>query len=132
MCTPFGWKWRPTPYCRSTGNADWPSLRSISNYMCQASAGDMLRLAAVQVFNAGIELVGTFHDALAICASFAQLDEHIAITRHCMTEAARLITGFEIGIDTQIIRWPDRYFENGKSRETWDRRMQLLDELVPE
>lgn len=124
MVTKFGWKWRPVPYC-TPSRYDPPSVRSIKNYHCQASGGDMLRIAAVLIWLAGIEIVHTMHDAVMIIAPLAWFDDAISTTRACMVEAGRAVAGFELSVDVSAVRWPGRYTDSG-GQATWDRTMALL------
>ena len=92
----------------------------------------MLRAAAILTVRAGVSLVGTFHDSLAICAPSDRFEEHSAITKACMTKASLTLAGVPIGIDETVVRWPNRYSDpKGRGQATWDRTMRMLDELVP-
>src|SRR5262249_24514612 len=130
MHTDFGWKWRPLPYSWPSGKTEWPSERSIANFMCQATGGEMMRIASVLAVRAGVRLAGTFHDSLVICAPIAKLCEQSEITRACMVKAGEALTGIKIDIETNTIRWPNRYKDpKGRGQSTWDRTVSLLDEL---
>ena len=120
MATKFGWKWRPVPYCTAY-RIDQPSARSIQNFHCQASGGEMLRAAAVLVWLAGIEIVHTMHDALMILAPLERLDEAVAR----MITAGRVITGFDLTVDVTRVRSPRRYLDEGGA-PTWRRTMGIL------
>jgi hypothetical protein len=100
--------------------------------MCQATGAEMMRGSAILAVRAGVSLVGTFHDQLATGVPLDRLEEQSEVTKACMTQASRALTGVAIGIDENIIRWPNRYSDpKGRGQETWDRTMRMLDELVP-
>jgi hypothetical protein len=127
MATKFGWKWRPIPYCTAY-RVDQPSARSIQNFHCQATGAEMLRAAAVLAWLAGVEIIHTMHDALMISAPLERFDEAVAKTKECMITAGRAITGFDLTVDIDSVRWPDRYMDKD-GLPTWRRTMAILRRL---
>jgi hypothetical protein len=116
--TVFGWHVR--------AGSD-PNTRSLQNFPMQANGAEMLRLACCLATERGIEVCAPVHDALLICAPTDRIDDAVAATRAAMNEASRaVLSGFEIGTDVQIFRYPDRYMDEKRGRVMWDRVMQLL------
>ena len=127
MATKFGWKWRCVPYQTAVGY-DFPTARSIRNFYCQANGADMMRGAVVSAWLAGIRVVSTMHDALMIVAPLTGFDHAVAVTRQCMVEAGRALTGFGLRVDVHMVRWPDRFMDEGGAA-TWKRTMGILREV---
>jgi DNA polymerase-1 len=124
MSTVFGWKWRPLPYQTKSGEISMPSRGAIANFNWQAAGADIMRGAAILTVRAGVKLIATQHDSLAITAPQRELVEAIRTTRAAMNEASEVVTGFHIEIDDgNRITWPHRH----SGGPTWERTMALLD-----
>jgi DNA polymerase I len=116
--TVFGWR---------VGVADNPNPRFLRNFPMQANGAEMLRIACCLATERGIEVCAPVHDAVLICAPLDRLDEDVAAMRAAMAEASRVVlSGFEVGTDVSITRYPDRYMDK-RGRVMWDRVMGLLD-----
>ena len=64
------------------------------------------------------------HDAVLINAPLDRLDAAIASMRAAMAEASRaVLSGFELGTDVHVIRYPDRYMD-GRGQVMW--RLPLI------
>jgi DNA polymerase-1 len=100
--------------------------RSLRNYPMQANGSELLRLAACLATERGVEVCAPVHDAFLICAPLERLDADVATMRAAMAEASRIVlTGFELGTDVSVTRWPDRYMD-GRGRIMWQRVMELI------
>ena len=67
------------------------------------------------------------HDAVLIAAPLHRLDADIAEMQHALREASGIVlNGFELGTDTQLWKYPDRYMDD-RGRAMWDKVMALLD-----
>jgi DNA polymerase-1 len=109
--TVFGWPIQ-------VGACDDPNkgvnARSLSNFPCQANGAEMLRLACCMLVEAGIRLCAPIHDAVLIEADTESIDAEVDRARRIMGEASRVVLGgFEIGTDCKVVRWPDRYVDEG-------------------
>jgi DNA polymerase family A len=102
-----------------------PNVRSLRNFVAQANAAEMMRIAACLATERDVEVCAPVHDAFLICAPIARIDEDVAKMRTAMAEASRAVLGFEIRTDVQIVRYPDRYMDP-RGRVMWQRVMQLL------
>ena len=95
----------------------------------QANGAEMLRLACCLATERGIEVCAPVHDAVLICAPLDRLDADIA--RDARTPWPRrrgsCWTGFELGTDVKIVRYPDRYMD-ARGVVMWDRVERLLRE----
>jgi hypothetical protein len=59
-----------------------------------------------------------------IAAPLEQLDEAVANTRSAMAEASTaVLSGFELGTDVKIVRYPDRY-SDPRGEVMWARVMK--------
>jgi len=103
--------------------------RSLRNFPMQGNGSEMLRLACCFAVERGVEVTALVHDALMIYAPVDKLDEHIAITRAAMIEASRdVLSGFELGVDVSITRWPDGYMDP-RGQVMWDRVVGLIHQI---
>jgi DNA polymerase I len=117
--TIFGWRVRVPAVSNE---------RSLRNFPMQANGAEMLRLACCLGTERGIEVCAPVHDAVLICAPLERLEADVARMR----EASRIVlNGFELGTDTQIVRYPDRYMDE-RGAVMWSRVMNLIDGLLLE
>ena len=85
-----------------------------------------MRIAAIAATEAGIEVCAPVHDAFLIAAPLNRLDEQVEHMRTLMTKAGEAVTGgFPVRTDATVVRFPDRYMDEG-GREMWERIMTLL------
>jgi DNA polymerase I-like protein with 3'-5' exonuclease and polymerase domains len=105
-----------------------PNPRSLRNFVCQANGAEMMRLAACLAIERGVEVCCPVHDAFMVCARLDRLEQDVAAMRAAMAEASRVVlSGFELGTDVSITRWPGRCMDN-RGQVMWDRVMGLLDQ----
>jgi hypothetical protein len=103
-----------------------PNPRSLRNFPMQANGAEMLRLACCLATERGIEVCAPVHDAVLICAPLDRLDADVLRMRACMAEASKaVLTGFGLGTDASITRYPDRYMD-GRGAVMWGRVMSIL------
>ena len=89
----------------------------------------MLRLAACLGTEAGISVGAPVHDAFLIVAPLERIEEDAARMAALMREAARVVLdGFELRVETKIIRSPERYMDK-RGVQMWATVMGLLDSL---
>ena len=85
----------------------------------QANGAEMLRIACCLATERGVEVCAPVHDAVLINAPLDRLDADIASMRAAMAEASRaVLSGFELGTDVHVIRYPDRYMD-GRGQVMW-------------
>jgi DNA polymerase I len=115
--TVFGW------HVRVDEN---PNPRSLRNFVAQANAAEMMRVAACLATERGVEVCGPVHDAFPVYAPIDRIDEAAAAIRTAMIEASRaVLNGFELRVDVHIVRYPDRYMDP-RGEVMWNRVMVLL------
>jgi DNA polymerase-1 len=101
--------------------------RSMRNFPMQAHGAEMMRLAACLATEAGIEVCAPIHDAFLISAPLERLERDIAGMQAAMAQAAKMVLGgFELGSDVKVVRYPNRYMDEGRGRGMWDRVMGLI------
>lgn len=117
--TEYGWRLQVTP------DPKFPDTlkvndRSLANYLMQANASEMLRLAICLAFERGVKVIAPVHDAILIEAPLSDLDRQAGIAREAMAEASRaVLAGFELRVEIKFIRYPDRY-QPKKGGDIWD------------
>jgi DNA polymerase I-like protein with 3'-5' exonuclease and polymerase domains len=117
MTTVFGWR-------RNVGAG--VNARALMNFPMQASGAEMMRVAAIAATEAGIAVCAPVHDAFLIQAPLEQLDEHVEHMRALMTKAGEAVTGgFPVRTDATLVRYPDRYMDEG-GQAMWERITMLL------
>jgi len=73
-----------------------------------------------------VEICATVHDALLIQAPLNLIDKAALDTQQAMEEASELIlNGFRLKTDTEVVKWPDRYFDE-RGAGMWKKTMKLL------
>jgi DNA polymerase I len=116
--TVFGWRVR-------LGHGVNP--RSMQNFPMQANGAEMMRLAAALATERGIEVCATVHDAFLICAPLDRLEDATKAMQAAMVEASRIVLGGnELRSDAHPVRYPDRYCDEDRGREMWDRVVGLI------
>ena len=117
LSTVFGW----------TLTTDGERPNTLRNFVVQANAAEMLRLACCLTTEHGIAVCGPLHDALLIEAGVDEIGDVVAAARADMAAASRsVLDGLEIGVDAEIVHYPDRYMDDKRGRATWDLVMGLL------
>jgi len=117
LWTTFGWTLRVGPDAR---------IPALQNFLMQANAAEMLRLAAIMVSEAGIKVVATVHDALLIEAPLEALEKDVETAQELMEEASAVVLkGFRERTDATIVRYPDRY-SDGRGEKLWREIMKLV------
>ena len=115
--TVFGWTLHVT---RQT------KVRTLRNFPMQANGAEMLRIAGIGLFEAGIHVCAPVHDAVLIEASLADIEAAVITTQTIMREASiAVLDGVGVYSDARIIRPPSRFVE-AKGTKMWNRVMNLL------
>ncbi|MHB8955440.1 MAG: DNA polymerase [Pirellulaceae bacterium] len=120
LWTVLGWR-------ISVGPAANP--RSLANFVVQANAADMLRLACCLAVERGIQVCAPVHDALLVEGSIDDIDRVVAETQEAMREASRVVLGgFELRSDAKIVRHPERYSDS-RGVGMWETVVGILRDL---
>ena len=118
--TVFGWTVQAGP----DANA-----RSLANFPMQANGAEMLRLACINLTEAGVRVCAPVHDAVLIEAPPEPLETAVAQSQALMARAsADVLDGFELRTDAKIVRYPDRYMDE-RGVQMWDSVQAILAEL---
>ena len=81
--------------------------RTVLNFPMQAGGADMMRLAAIAAYEAGIHICAPVHDAFWITAPLHELDDAIATMKGIMERAGREVAGINIPVEVAaVVRWP--------------------------
>lgn len=96
------------------------SVGFLRNFPLQANGAEMLRIACIMATEAGVKLCAPVHDALLIEADDAEIDDHVDRCRKAMVKASKVVLlDFEIRVDAEIIRYPNR-FPCGNGQRVWE------------
>ncbi len=118
--TSFGW---PLHVTRDT------KVRTIDNFLMQATGAEILRLAASLATERGIEVCSPIHDAFLVEAAEDEIEDVALEMERAMADASRVVlAGFELRSETRILRHPDRLLDE-KGWPMWNRVMVSSDSL---
>jgi hypothetical protein len=116
---------------------DWPirlgfgaeaNSRSLLNWPMQANGAEMMRLACCEATEAQLMICAPIHDALLLEAPLDKIEDQVRQLTEIMKRASALVLGEGrvCGVDAQIVRYPDRYWDE-RGRVMWDRVMNLIE-----
>ncbi|EMI19531.1 DNA polymerase I [Rhodopirellula maiorica SM1] len=118
--TVFGWTLR-------TVGGD--NARSLANFPMQANGAEMMRLACSMATEAEIRVCCPVHDAILVEAPTSEIDDVVKKTQSIMREASRLVLdGYDLESDAKVIRYPDRYADEGRGTAMWEKVIGLAKE----
>ena len=122
LTTCFGWK------IQATSGA--VKANTFLNWPMQAHGAEMMRLACCTATSRGIRVCAPVHDALLIEAPLHAIDATVEELRDCMAQASEWVLGEGkvCRTDAEIVRFPDRYEDEG-SGEMWRIVMELLTQI---
>jgi hypothetical protein len=130
LWTRFGWQTWTRHRKPTADDSGDPNIRSLSNFPCQGNGADMLRAAAGFIYDAGVMLDATIHDAVLIEAEDGDIDAAVDQARRGMDRASELVLyGFRLRTDWEVIRWPDRY-RDGRGAAFFAELMRRLNGLL--
>jgi hypothetical protein len=86
----------------------------------------MLRVAIINLVEAGIRVCAPVHDAVLVEARVGELDEAVTTTQQIMKEASRIVLdGFELRSDAKVICYPDRFMDK-RGTKMWNKVMEQI------
>ena len=107
------------------------SRNQLINFPEQATCAEIMRLATSYMIDEGIALCCTVHDAVLIEAPIENIDADVETASHCWKRASsEILGGFELGCDSVVVKYPDRFDKvDSDDVEMWERVQRLLDEI---
>ena len=115
--TCFGWRIQGGPRVNPRG---------LSNFLMQANAAEMLRVASCLAIEQGVKICCPIHDALLIETEIDSANATIETTRNVMREASRIVLdGHELRTDDTVVYWPGRYMDK-RGRAMWETVMAIM------
>lgn len=110
--TSLGWRRVVTPRT---------SRRAVGNYLLQATASDILRVAVYLAVGRGVKVCATIHDCLLIESDATAIDDAVACAAGAMREAGEwLLGGLSLRTGIVVAAHPDRLLTTGQ-RPMWER-----------
>jgi hypothetical protein len=123
--TVFGWRYQ-WPFNKRPGSE--PNPRQLRNWPMQSNGAEMLRLAVHFIIEQDISIVALVHDAIMIEAAISDIDDVVKKCAESMLRASRIVLkGFEVGVDSEIIKYPDRYVDT-RGVKMWNTVIDILNE----
>jgi DNA polymerase I-like protein with 3'-5' exonuclease and polymerase domains len=102
--------------------------RSLGNFPIQSCGSEILQLSACLIEENGIELLATIHDAVLIGSTLEFIDRDVQIAIKCMERASEFVLGTPIGVESFVVRYPDRYVDE-RGSEIWNHILRVLKEV---
>jgi hypothetical protein len=122
LWTRYGWSSHFPPRTKET---------TLRNWRVQATAGEVLRVAACALGAAGFQIDATVHDSVLLEADSAEADAAAGQAERLMVAASAEVLGEPLRVDCRLVRPGGRLLETGGPVETWSRIWRLLAELPP-
>jgi DNA polymerase-1 len=126
---PLGWRMKiddSMDGLKKAGGKIHSNYRTLLNWPVQATAADMLRLAACMATESGLRIAAPVHDAFLLSSSEESIEEDVSKLREIMAEASSVVLNGVIkcrtSVEGGIISWPDRYVDDGGA-EMWGKVM---------
>jgi DNA polymerase I-like protein with 3'-5' exonuclease and polymerase domains len=94
----------------------------------QSAAADIMRVAAILMFEAGIAINAIIHDAFLIEADAADIEEVAGKARRIMMQAAELVIGGSIPVSCEITG-PSEQFYDEDGEADFRTLMGMLEEV---
>ena len=121
--TPLGWKMavadeRQSFWVGDTWETEGVSPTTLQNWPIQATAGDILRVAAIAITRAGIRMCFPLHDAIMVECDVAEVEDVKEIVNDLMVRAAVAVIGHPIPVDFDVLL-PGETHLSGKGAAMW-------------
>jgi DNA polymerase I len=117
LYTVFGWQ----RYYRDV------EPQSMRNFPIQGNSAEILRLAVILGFQAGVEILGPVHDALLIQYPLVERDAAIQMMTRSMVRASEIVlSGFPLRVETTVFDYPNHFMED-RGKPMWDLMWQFID-----
>ena len=88
----------------------------------------MLRVAIIKAHEKGVRVLCPVHDAVMVESDIDTINETVALTTEAMIEASKIVLdGHGAKVEAEIIRYPDRYFDE-RGEAMWNTITRLLDD----
>ena len=123
MTAKFGWRYWLTP-----GESINP--RTMYNFAIQGNGSEMLRLAAIAICDAGIELNALIHDGILVQVPRKNLRKHLLKVKKLLVDASKKVlnrdkrTNYFCDVDFQCIR--TAMVQKEMEQKKWNRIMSIL------
>ena len=104
---------------------------AIKNSPMQSFGSAALRLAAIAAVEEGLRIGAMVHDAFALVSTIEHIECDTAHLCEIMADAAERVCGVRIPASFEIIRYPDRYWDEDDADAIafWHRMMALLERV---
>ncbi|MBL8025018.1 MAG: DNA polymerase I [Fibrobacteres bacterium] len=110
LSTDFGWQ------CRWGAGFN---PRSARNFPVQATGAEMLRLACIYAFEAGVKVLAPIHDAICFEYRIDEKEATIAKVKDAMSRASKaVLKGHEVCVDVKTVDYPNNFVPE-RGHEIW-------------
>lgn len=117
--TQLGWQMRCPP---------GSNPRTLKNFPMQSTGAEILHLASIYAPDMGVKICAPVHDAIMTESSVEEVEEaSIKLDRLMRWAGARLLNGYELPTDVQVIRPGERFYDK-RGIIMWDTVKKLLAE----
>jgi hypothetical protein len=93
---------------------------SLRNFKVQSAGADILRIANLLLWEAGVEVLSPVHDAFLIQSKRADLEDVKRVTQHAMEKASEyVLRGHKLRTEMLTLRYPDRLLDE-RGQAMWN------------
>ena len=127
LSTEFGWQRYVKSFVAKVKDGRKKNVaRSLLNWPIQSNGAEILRRALVDLTDEHYEVCALVHDALLIQIPIVEFDERLEQAKMIMENAARIVVGGTIKVDTEIIR--GNFKQGEKDQKLFDDLIKEIDE----
>jgi DNA polymerase I-like protein with 3'-5' exonuclease and polymerase domains len=109
--TKFGWRYHIT-------SSEYVNPRRLANWPLQSHGSEILRMAIIDLDEAGFEISMPVHDAVLIHLKRKSCAAYIRRLKYIMSNAAYKVIGWKIPVDIKIIR--KQYHQDKEDQKLWN------------
>jgi DNA polymerase-1 len=120
--TRYGWTMQMGPQTK---------YRTLLNWPIQAAGADILRFAIIGLVDSGVRVGGPIHDAVLTMCREGEEQAHTSLVQRIMRKAAAVAIGYEIPVDSKVVRYPGRYVDD-RGTDMFHTIVRLLEEVEAE
>ena len=102
---------------------------TLQNWMMQAHGAELMRLAAIDLTEAGVRVCAIIHDAFLIEAPTDELEAVVAFTERTMRRSGEELLGISIRTEHSLTHHPDRFVDEKGGYDIWQQVSGWISEI---